>query len=393
MKAAALGLALLATACGVPADPILGGKGGPPPVLLIAGGGQSAPGGTPLPISPRVRVSGQDGTPSPGIEVRFAVATGGGWVVDSVVRTSVDGTASVEWVLGAAGVPQLLRATTSGYTTEVAAIATVTAPGTSLFGKNDYIEYVVGDGPIILSAPHGGSLTPAEIPDRTGGTQVRDTATEELARSIAAQYFTATGRRPHLIISRLNRKKLDPNREVVEAAEGQPVGVRAWREYQHFLEVARTAVSASSSRGLLLDVHGHSHPVARLEWGYLLSSTQLAGTDITLNALSTQLSMRALSALFPGSVAGLVRGPQSLGGLLEARGYPSVPSPTAPSPGTEPYFSGGYLVERHGSRDGGTVNAVQLEINFAGIRDSETNRVRFATALVDAIAAFRAVTP
>ncbi len=387
---------LLAAACGAQADPvapIVVTPGGAPPMIAIAGSGQSAPAGTAVAIPPRFLLSERDGTPRPGIQVRFSVAAGGGWVVDSLVTTGLDGTAAVEWVLGAALAPQRLRAITSEYITEITAVATAPTPGTTLFGKNDYVEYVVGDAPVILSAPHGGSLTPAEIPDRTGGTQVRDTATEELARSIAAQYFVTTGRRPHLIISRLHRKKLDPNREVVEAAEGQPAAIRAWREYQHFLEVAHAAVSGSSAHGLLLDVHGHGHPIARLEWGYLFTSTQLSGTDIALNGLSTQTSMRMLSTVFPGSVAGLVRGPQSLGALLEARGYPSVPSPTAPAPGTEPYFSGGYLVERHGSRDGGTVNAVQLETNFPGIRDSESNRARFAVALVDAITVFLGLTP
>lgn len=49
---------------------------------------------------------------------------------------------------------------------------TVSAPisyvaGQSYFGRNGYIEYVAGNAPVILTAPHGGSLTPTGIPDRT----------------------------------------------------------------------------------------------------------------------------------------------------------------------------------------------------------------------------------
>ncbi|MFM2081749.1 MAG: hypothetical protein RL380_440, partial [Verrucomicrobiota bacterium] len=40
-------------------------------------------------------------------------------------------------------------------------------PGSTYFGRSNYIEYAAGDLPFIMSAPHGGSLTPSEIPDRT----------------------------------------------------------------------------------------------------------------------------------------------------------------------------------------------------------------------------------
>ena len=42
--------------------------------------------------------------------------------------------------------------------------------GQTYFGRNNYIEYRAGNMPLIVSAPHGGTLTPAELPDRTYGT-------------------------------------------------------------------------------------------------------------------------------------------------------------------------------------------------------------------------------
>ena len=62
--------------------------------------------------------------------------------------------------------------------------------GQSYLGRNGYIEYVAGNAPVILTAPHGGSLTPGGIPDRTasacGGaaTTVTDTNTGELVRAM-----------------------------------------------------------------------------------------------------------------------------------------------------------------------------------------------------------------
>jgi hypothetical protein len=41
------------------------------------------------------------------------------------------------------------------------------APGNSVFGQRNFIEYVPGELPLVIAAPHGGRLTPAEIPNRT----------------------------------------------------------------------------------------------------------------------------------------------------------------------------------------------------------------------------------
>ena len=50
--------------------------------------------------------------------------------------------------------------------------------------------------------------------------------------------------------------------------------------------------------------------------------------------------------------ATILRGATSVCGLLENYGYPGVPSPTNPGPGTGNYFSGGYSTDRHGSVNG-----------------------------------------
>src|SRR4051812_22749819 len=58
-------------------------------------------------------------------------------------------------------------------------------PGQSYFGRNKYIEYIAGDLPVILSAPHGGRERPEELPDRESGTFAFDTNTQELAHAVA----------------------------------------------------------------------------------------------------------------------------------------------------------------------------------------------------------------
>jgi hypothetical protein len=86
------------------------------------------------------------------------------------------------------------------------------------------------------------------------------------------------------------------------------------------------------------------------------------------------------------SVGELLRGPTSLGGLLATRGVPAVPSPQAPAPLVgEDYFSGGYNTDRHGSRRGALVDAIQIECHFTGVRDTPDSRARFAGILTDAL--------
>src|SRR5947209_6304170 len=73
-------------------------------------------------------------------------------------------------------------------------------PGKSYFGRNRYIEYLAGDLPFILSAPHGGRERPDELPDREKGTFAFDTNTQELARAIAEELHARTNHWPHIII-------------------------------------------------------------------------------------------------------------------------------------------------------------------------------------------------
>lgn len=263
-------------------------------------------------------------------------------------------------------------------------------PGQAYFGRNNYIEYQAGALPVIISVPHGGSLAPAEIPDRTWGTTGNDRAALETGQAIAAALLARTGNPVHLIICHLQRVKLDANRDVVEAAQGNVYAIQAWNEYHGFIEAARQAVSARSGRGLYIDLHGHGHALARLELGYLLTASDLNRSDGELNqgGWAATSSLGALAAETSVSFAELLRGPSSLGGLLQERGYPAVPSPATPAPGSDPYFSGGYSVQRHSSPQGGTISGVQIECHYQGVRDTAANRAAFAAALADALSVY-----
>lgn len=252
-----------------------------------------------------------------------------------------------------------------------------------------WVEYTIGDAPLIISAPHGGLLTPASLPDRScsGCVTVNDDNTQDLARRVAAQFKERTGKRPHLVVNLLRRAKLDANRDLVEATGGNAALTATWSAYQGFLESARTRISAAQGRGVLLDLHGHAHVVPRLELGYLISAAALRLSDQALGASSvirsSSIGRLSLDAVDHASPVELLRGPMSMGALFVRYGYPAVPSPSDMAPAAnEEYFNGGYTTQRHGSSSGGSVDAVQIEANRVGVRDTAANLDRYAAAIV-----------
>lgn len=256
------------------------------------------------------------------------------------------------------------------------------------FGTNQYVERIAGGLPVIIGAPHGGTLKPAGIPSRTAGVVAQDSHTQELARMIREEMERQFGAAPHLIVCRLHRLKADCNREIKEAAQGNAEAERAFREFHAFIAKSRAEAERRFGCGLYIDLHGHRHEDALVEIGALVPAAKLNLTNAKLDAgglVSRMSSIRELDARSPQPFSQLLRGPKSLGGLLEARGFPSVPSPGHPSPGLKPYFNGAYNIETHGSRSGGTVSAVQIECPFAGVRDKAENRRRFAKALSESL--------
>jgi hypothetical protein len=259
-----------------------------------------------------------------------------------------------------------------------------------------WVEYTPGDAPVIIVAPHGGLLRPPLLPDRacSGCVFVNDLNTQELARTIVEVFERRTRTRPHLVVNLLHRQKFDANRELSEASGGDVTLTPSWRSFHAYIDTAKATIGRAQRRGLLIDLHGHSHEIQRLEWGYLLGDATLRTTDAALVS-SNALARSSISRLTTDRRSGdapvsLLRGASSLGALLATRGFRGVPSPAEPAPLVgESYFEGGYNTERHGSLDGrALVDAVQLECHLTGVRDTPTNRQRFAEQLVDALLVF-----
>jgi hypothetical protein len=268
-------------------------------------------------------------------------------------------------------------------------------PGRSYFGANKYIEYIAGNAPVILTAPHGGTVAPAEIPDRTGArcggsaTTSVDLNTIELVRAMQAAYYARFGKYPHVVIAHLARRKLDANRTPPEASCGNAEADAAYREWHAFIDVATHAVLKASDKGWYMDMHGHGHAIQRLELGYLLEGVRLDASDRTLDgtrAYADTSSIRTIARTTGTPLSVLLRGPEALGTLYAANGFPAVPSANDPGPKGAVYFSGGDDTRRHacgaealsfGGTTDGNICGVQIETNFTGVRDNAADRQRF----------------
>lgn len=259
-------------------------------------------------------------------------------------------------------------------------------PGDHRFYHSTYIEYIEGDLPVILSASHGGALLPPEISGRVSDSAkaLSDQNTEELAMELVAQVFKASGHYPHAVINHIHRMKLDPNRDSADSQErpyADDSGKAAWMAYHDFIDTAEAKVEALFGKGMLFDLHGHQHALARVELGYLITNFQLRQADQDLGKLVANSSLARLSLESVVPFPDLVRGTSSFGGYLQGKGIPAVPSPQFPHNDTNPYFSGGYTIRSHCLTGRGAISGMQIELPLIGYRNSPASRAAFNALL------------
>ncbi|MBX7118150.1 MAG: hypothetical protein K1X31_04025 [Gemmatimonadaceae bacterium] len=212
-----------------------------------------------------------------------------------------------------------------------------------------------GTIPLVIVVSHGGSVAPAWLPDRdcVACVTATDLKTHELAIAIADGFDRRVGARPFVVANLLHRRKFDANRAVAEATGGHVPLEAMWTLFHARIDSAKARALRQHPRALLIDLHGHGHPIARLEIGYLLTSGDLRAPDAVLAP------------------------------RFSAAGVAAVPSAALPAPAAaDAYFSGGYNTWRHDSLGGGAVDAIQVESHYLGVRDTPAARTAFAETFV-----------
>lgn len=96
--------------------------------------------------------------------------------------------------------------------------------------------------------------------------------------------------------------------------------------------------------------------------GVITQSNSELDSDKRVNGSSIKsLARNNLQGL---SHSELIQGNQAFGTILENSGLHSFPSQQTPQPYGVHYFRGGYNLARYSSRDGGTLDGIQIELHF-----------------------------
>ena len=258
-------------------------------------------------------------------------------------------------------------------------------PGQSYFGQNNYIEYIAGNLPIIIVVPHGGSLIPANLP--IIGIHGVDNGTFETSHLVYDSIIYHTnGCFPHMIISHLHPTVMNPVREI-DSAAGTNIDARnAWYDFHDFIDTAKYDITNTWGAGHYFEMHGNGHSDMWTEIGLGVSKTYLNGSDSLILSRVGYSTVKNLCVNGGVNFLDVIKGPYSLGGLLDNKGWNSVPSPSNPSPGSGGFFYAGWNTWKHGSRYSGVIDASHVENYFVFMQTS--NREQYATDLSKSIIEF-----
>ena len=272
---------------------------------------------------------------------------------------------------------------------------------------NEFIEYIPGNLPIVISAPHGGKIVTALLPTRSGcGTNEEDNNTDILIREIQKQCYAQMGGYPHIIINNLRRSHLDPNRIESVATCNNAATVPYFNAYNDFIDTAAAQIVADYGKGYYIDLHGQSHTPKRIDVGYNISTSTLDSGTLSNSIEYSTIENLKNNNLQNLTLDQLVKGTQSFGHLFQITGgnfyntvgggtyqqcgrsvgYRAVPSNynsggcNDTTPNGSSYFAGNYYSNvRHGSGDisttsslsgggslaggGGTIDGMMTEVN------------------------------
>lgn len=226
-----------------------------------------------------------------------------------------------------------------------------------------------GELPILISAPHGGTLSIEGVQPREGkGMETgpkgfftgRDGGTQELAEEVVVAIGKKFGKKPYAVISATHRRFLDPNRPPSIAYEDEDAKPVYDRYHQAMLRFA-TQIMNERKHGLLIDIHG-----------------QGTSRETVFRGTNNGKTVERLKQRF-GEQAHV--GEQSLFGLLKKQGWKVYPDPFD---GREKAgFTGGYIVQTYGSHNAIGLDAVQLE--FGAEYRTTGVRKKIAAQIADAV--------
>ncbi len=261
------------------------------------------------------------------------------------------------------------------------------------FDDGEWTEVIVGDIPLVITVPHGGTKRPKGMADRTckdnAGRIVRgtDSYTVEVAHYIQDAFVKKYNKRPYMVINHVARRKVDQNRALKYVC-GDPKGEEAWYNFHDAADAALDHAEKQFGYALYIDLHGHGHLNQRLELGYSLGRKDLekAYKKEDLEKYAAKSSMANYLKKNPDAdIWELLFGENAFGTLVNNQGVPATPAKQDPHPvAGEAFFNGGYNTRRYTSADNPNVFGFQIEMHYRKARDSRANTTIFAESVAKA---------
>ncbi len=238
------------------------------------------------------------------------------------------------------------------------------APHVPALQQRDFMVVQEGTIPLILTAPHGGTLKIPGVPVRRHGEHCLDGNTLELTLAVSDELFRLFGVRPYVVAARFGREYIDANRaprEAYEHRKAEPVYEAYHGQIKQFIDAIKARYG---SKALLLDIHAHG-----LAYDVIYRGTQ---NRKTVNALVHRCGEISFT------------GPKSILGLLAEQDHKVFPLNNQRSQKEHGSYNGGYTVRNYGSHRENGIDALQLEFgwNFRDPRNIPTFAQDFAKAIM-----------
>lgn len=265
-----------------------------------------------------------------------------------------------------------------------------------IHGTNKYVEFYTGNIALIISVPHGGSLQPISISNRTDDTAGNIRAgsnTIEIAkviRNTLKRVLSKLNRVPFMVVNNLHRIKMDPNKKSELCCKSKnETSNKAYTDYHSFISKSfhqNFMKKNRLKRGLLIDIQGHLSSDNWIEINYLLTSNYLNNNKQLKEKEKSSICNLASNSTY--TFENLVRGKVSLGNLLETRLMPIkvIPSLSNIRPNKKPYQNNSvFIIETYGSKSCNETNLNAMQLQLPAFMRSNSNYERYAHNIALAI--------
>lgn len=241
--------------------------------------------------------------------------------------------------------------------------------------NKDFLVYKSGKSNVILSAPHGGRIKPISIPRRKYGNRSGDSYTKDLLLRVVE----LLPNKPYYIYCNLHRSRIDLNRDMDEATQGNKEMQKLWDIWKYTLDNYLNEVRFFYGKGLYIDIHSHNnHDKFMIGYGISIRDYLILMDDKQIPTKnSTMHSLKEFSEEKYISEHSVLFGAYSFPKTLESRGY-KVLIPK----NDKAFLNGGRNIMRN---HGKGIGALQIECPISILKkDLES----VAQALVESINVF-----